>query len=427
MMPQPKSSEKAFSNPATPRSVDTPTQAPVDDTASRIEDARARPTAFKEYEKGKGTGLVIAIISLGKGKKTVFSWLPCYMNLDFKGSMGPKTYETLHTGQLPEVEQVCAVDTEESIKRDMDHGYLGEITKDFRKNHKIHIESAPLIRTREKSKDGEIIKVDRDFDAEKMRENFEAAVWQAAERYKGNTLLILDSFSDYRDMITDEQDDMAGKTVVKKYGKKKGVEDDEETGTDRRFYRYRNKWWTNVLMKLRTTECWVVETFKLEVREPEWQWKDIKVRVGADPKNPNSYVMHSIKLPETYPVMISKTDYRIDQGYTLRQVYDMKTGTFVDKIRTDWYRHPHSTMPYLKIPQEQRDSLEEKCFLDYPQYDRMAFTYLIEDMAPSILQNSGKTTWGKYEGAQYADDEKQEAVIENVKESKPAATQRRRK
>jgi len=29
----------------------------------------------------------------------------------------------------------------------------------------------------------------------------------------------------------------------------------------------------------------------------------------------------------------------------------------------------------------------------------MAAMYLIEDMAPSILQESGKTTWGKYGNA----------------------------
>jgi hypothetical protein len=94
--------------------------------------------------------------------------------------------------------------------------------------------------------------------------------------------------------------------------------------------------------------------------------------------------------------MVSKTDYRIDQGYTIRQLYDSKSDTIKDYIRTDWYRHPHSTSQYLKLPMDQRESLEQKCLLEFPQFDRMACMYLIEDMASSLLQNSGKTTWGKY-------------------------------
>jgi hypothetical protein len=393
MIPAPMSKEEAFTQPAEARSLDTPTSDP--EVVAREKAMRDVLTVFKEYKKGKGTGLVIGVISLGKGRKTVFSWLPAYFNSTFKDKMGPLTKEIISTGQLPEIENVACVDTEESVQRDMDHGYLGEIMKEFTDKFKVRIESTPLLRTREKQKGGDIVKVDRNFDADRMRENFEAAVWQAAERYNGNTLLILDSLSDYRDMITDEQEEIAGKTVIKKYGKKADEEDTDETNTDRRFYRYRNKSWTNVLMKLRTTACWVVETFKLETREPEWQWKDVKVRVGADKMKKESYVYHSIKLPENYPVMVSKTDYRIDQGYTLRQIFDMKSGMFKDYIRTDWYRHPHSTAQYLKIPQDQREALEDKCLLEYPLKDRMAFTYLIEDMAPSILQRSG-TTWGRY-------------------------------
>ena len=391
------SKEKAFAQPAEARSLDTPTSTTASDpeVVAREKVMRETPTAFHEYKKGKGTGLVIGVISLGKGRKTVFSWLPAYFNSAFKDKMGPLTQEIISTGQLPEIENVACVDTEESVQRDMDHGYLGEIMKEFTDKFKVHIESTPLLRTREKQKGGDIVKVDRNFDADRMRENFEAAVWQAAEKYKGNTLLILDSLSDYRDMITDEQEEIAGKTVIKKYGRKADEEDTDETNTDRRFYRYRNKWWTNVLMKLRTTSCWIVETFKLETREPEWRWKDVKVRVGADKMKKESYVYHSVQLPENYPVMVSKTDYRIDQGYTLRQIFDMKTQTFKDYIRTDWYRHPHSTSQYLKLPQDNREAYESQCLLEYPLKDRMAFTYLIEDMAPSILQRSG-TTWGRY-------------------------------
>jgi len=399
MIPPPSSTRKEFTEPVVARSLDSPMaseQMNQTDTDRIAKVIKETPTVFEEYKKSKGTGLIIADISLGKGKKTVFSWLWAYFNSAFKDSMGPLTREIISTGQLPEIEQVACIDTEETVKRDMDHGYLGEMMKPYTDKFKVHIESTPLLRSRERQKGGEIIKLVKEYDADKMRENFEAAIWAAAERYKGNTLLIVDSMSDYRDMITDEQDEMAGKTLITKYGKKSGEEDDENTGTDRRFYRYRNKWWTNVLMKLRASSCWIVQTFKLEIREAEWQWKDVKVRTKADKSAKDAYTTYSIKLPENYPVMVAKTDYRIDQGYTLRELYDPKTDTMKNYIRTDWYRHPHSTTQYLKLPQDQREMLEHKCLMEYPQYDRMAATYLIEDMAPAILQRSGKTTWGRY-------------------------------
>jgi len=395
MMPSPHTATKTFVEKQP--SPDSP-EADAE-TKARVEQARKNADmAFsEEYKPGSGsTGLIIADIALGKGHKTTFAWQWAFFNSKFKSFMGPQCQRIITTGRLPEIENIAVVDTEETVKRDMDHGYLGEIMKPVIEISKIHIEPVPLLRSREKMKDGVIVKLEKEYDADKMRDNFEAAIWAAAERFKGNTLLIVDSMSDYRDMITDEQDTMGGKTVIKKYGRKADEEDDEETNTDRRFYRYRNKWWTNVLMKLRSTSCWVVETFKLETREPEWQWKDVKTRVGTDKLKKESYVYHSIKLPENYPVMVGKTDYRIDQGYTLRQILDVQTGTMKDCVRTDWYRHPHSTMQYLKLPQDQRDTWESKCLLDFPQFDRMACMYLIEDMAAALLQESGKTSWGKY-------------------------------
>jgi len=400
MMVPPSSREKTFTTREPPH----PDSAGADDeTKARAAMAKANAELMfsQQYQPGKRediTGLIIAAISLGKGHKTTFAWQWAYANLKYENlGLPPAVAKCIRQGKLPEIENVAGVDTEETMKRDLDHGYLGEIMAPVVQNTKIHIESVPLLRAREKMKGGVIVKYEKEYDADKMRDNFEAAIWAAAERFKGNTLLIVDSMSDYRDMITDEQDTMGGKTVIKKYGRKSDEEDTDETNTDRRFYRYRNKWWTNILMKLRSTSCWVVETFKLEVREPEWQWKDVRVRTGKDKKT--DFVYESIKLPETYPVMVGKTDYRIDQGYTLRQIMDMKTQTMKDYVRTDWYRHPHSTIQYLKLPQDQREAMESKCLLEFPQFDRMAAMYLIEDMAPSILQESGKTTWGKYGNA----------------------------
>ena len=400
MMVPPSSREKTFTTREQPH----PDSAGADDeTKARAAMAKANADMMfsQQYQPGKKediTGLIIAAISLGKGHKTTFAWQWAYANLKYENlGLPPAVAKCIRQGKLPEIENVAGVDTEETMKRDLDHGYLGEIMAPVVQNTKIHIESVPLLRAREKMKGGVIVKYEKEYDADKMRDNFEAAIWAAAERFKGNTLLIVDSMSDYRDMITDEQDTMGGKTVIKKYGRKSDEEDTDETNTDRRFYRYRNKWWTNILMKLRSTSCWVVETFKLEVREPEWQWKDVRVRTGKDKKT--DFVYESIKLPETYPVMVGKTDYRIDQGYTLRQIMDMKTQTMKDYVRTDWYRHPHSTIQYLKLPQDQREAMESKCLLEFPQFDRMAAMYLIEDMAPSILQESGKTTWGKYGNA----------------------------
>jgi len=375
---------------------------------------RQRPIQFKEYNGGDSVssgGLVIGLLSLWKNGKSIGASLWAFFNSLFKKYMGPETREVLTTGTLPEIEQILVVDTEETWKRDLDHGYLGTILKPIIKSDiKIKIESTPLLRKREKVKEGEIVNVSKDFDVDKMRENFEAAVWHAAEDYGPETLIIIDSMSDYKDSITDEQEEMFGKTITRKF-KKRGEKEDEETNLDRKFYRYRNKWWINVLMKLRTSGAWVVETYKMEKRDEEWRWKEVKYR---SPDNYDKFVTHQIRLPAEYPVWVSKTEYRVDQGYAIRDWYDMETGTIKPMIRTDWYKHRHSTMQFSDLDSvDLQEKHEEDCLFPYPQGDRMAMMYLIEDMAPALLQKvepeEEEAMWGKYAQARNLDDEIEKA------------------
>lgn len=362
---------------------------------------RQRPIKFEEYKKGdsgaKG-GLVIGILSLWKNGKSIGAGLWAFFNSAFKQFMGPECRETLTSGTLPEIEQILVVDTEETWKRDLDHGFLGTMLKPvIESDIKIKVESTPLLRKREKVKDGEIVNVSKDFDVDKMRENFEAAVWHAAEDYGPETLIIIDSMSDYKDSITDEQEEMFGKTITTKY-KKAGEKDDDQTNLDRKFYRYRNKWWTNVLMKLRTSGAWVVETYKLEERDEEYRWKEVKYR---SPDDYNKFLTEHVRLPPEYAVWCAKTEYRVDQGYAIRDWYDYETGVIKPMIRTDWFKHRHSTMQFADLKSvDLQEKHEKDCLIDYPQHDRMAMMYLIEDMAPALLQKLSpekeKSMWGKY-------------------------------
>lgn len=372
-------------------------KAEKDAEAEYIKGINKRPVIYKEYVPGKGGhgGLVIGVLSLWKGWKSTTAAMWSFYNSAFKRHLGPKTNKLLSTGRLPEIQRVLVIDTEETWERDLDHGFLGMMLKPLHAaGIKIIVESVPLLRKREKVIDGEVINVSNDYDVDKMRDNFESAVWHARDLGEG-TLVLVDSMSDYKDMITDEQEEMFGKTITTKF---KGEVDDENVNVDRKFYRYRNKWWTNILMKLRNSGLWVAETYKIEEREEEYRYKDVKIRVGKDKSGKAMYREESILLDQYFPVWVKKSEYRIDQGYSIVRTIDSQ-GNDVPAIRVDWAKHRHSVPQFSKIPKDQREEMQPNCCLTYPMNDRMAMMYLIEDMAPALLQEefTEEQLWGKYD------------------------------
>jgi len=372
-----------------------------------VEGLKRRPVVFKTWEPGtaSGGGLVIGILALPKGKKSVLAGLYSYANQKFKNDLPPDVYEMLHQGKLPEIEEVNIVDTEETWNKDLDHGFMGMMLRPVADaGIKINVESTPLLVKREKVVDGEIVNLTSEYDVEKMRDNFEAAVWSLGDKAKaGNSLNIIDSMSDYKVMLTDELNTMEGKTVIKDFKKKEGG-DEETTAVDRKDYGYRNKWWTNILMKLRASGSWVVETYKIGERDEEYRYKDVKIRIGKSKDGKALYREETVLLDQYYPIWVKLSDYRIDQGYTILNTIDDKGNDDIN-IRVDWAKHRHKVMQYSKLKKDQREANEAKCLLPYAQNDRMAAMYLLEDMAPAILQTEvpDDQLWGKYHHAGKAD------------------------
>jgi len=155
-----------------------------------------------------------------------------------------------------------------------------------------------------------------------------------------------------------------------------------------------------------------VETYKLEEREEQWRWKEVRYRSKEDY---NKFITHHVRLEPEYAVWCKKTEYRVDQGYAIRDWYDMETGTIKPMIRTDWFKHRHSTMQFSDLKGiDLQEKHEADCLMEYPQEDRMAMMYLIEDMAPALLQKlepeKEQTMWGKY--AKNIDEEIEKANYE---------------
>lgn len=337
---------------------------------------KTRPIKFEGVtgEDAVKGGLVIAILAMFKNRKSITSGLWGYFNSDFKQHLPAGVNKMIQQGSLAEIEKILVIDTENTWKRDLNSGDLYTLLKPLK--DRIEVVETPLQRKREKKVDGEKIININTVDIDQQRQNFEAAVWAATD-YGENCMIIIDSTSDYKDSITDEQFEALGKTMVTKF---KGSQDDENTNPRQPFYQYRNRWWHNVLMQLRTSNGWVVETFKMNPVQEQYRYKPIKYKG----KN-GEYVEKIIELDEMYPVWCRRTEYRVDNGYFINDYVD-DDGSINTYLRSEWQKKRHiSAIPFTKIPKKERRYKERECLLPYPDFKRMAMMDILDDMSPCIL------------------------------------------
>ena len=156
------------------------------------------------------------------------------------------------------------------------------------------------------------------------------------------------------------------------HAKKKTAADmDPKSPFWRSFWQYRNQWWHNSLIKLRTTGAWIVSTIKLAEIDDEY-------RVYEDPVTKEEKVK-----PPFYPMMVKRTEYRIDQGYLMLDWVDMDTGEYNHYLRFEWGKHHHTVPSFETLGGN--ENRQEECFLPYKRNKRMGMMRVLEDMAPSLL------------------------------------------
>lgn len=347
------------------------------------EEVKTRPIVFKRYadKESIGGGIVSVILSSHKMGKSIISLLVGYYNKKYKQYMGPGCQRMLQQGTLPEIEKIVVCDTEITTNRDLKHGKMRLLMKPLIDDGIIEVAETPVKRKSEtieteKDVDGKITSEKivniKDVEVEMERQNFEAAIWKAIDRNGSNVLIIVDSLSDYKKSLDDLQETMFKKTVITTYKQTKDVAADEKENEalQSSFNQYRNKWWHNTLIKLRTNNCWVVETIKLG--ETDDRFREIKNKAGE---------VTGMR-PRFYPIWGRHTQYRVDQGYTVMDYID-NDGNYGNYLRLDWGKYEHSVPPFDRIGAQEKD--QGKCLLKYEHNNRMAMMNILEDMSKDLL------------------------------------------
>jgi hypothetical protein len=386
-----------YQKPASGRTLDTPVTSTVVSVAKEehlsneeqkyiANEVKTRPIKFEKFKVGetKSGGLVLAIIAAHKFGKSIWAGLLGYFNSKYKQYMPEGTRKLLSTGALPEITRVKIADTENTWKRDLAHGKMKQLLGPLAADGVIEIVPISLTRKKEGIDSGKIVNVN-DIDIDNERQNFEAAVWDTD--IDEGTLLILDSMSDYKGTLDDIQSIMFKKTLITSYKQEKGVAADAKSNEALRsqFNQYRNKWWHNTLIKARSYNSWEVVTIKLGETDDRFrEEKDEKTGVVT-------------MKPKFYKLWCPRTEYRIDNGYTMMDYINPQTVEMKTVLRLDWGKYEHkSAKPFDRSGEETE---QEKSFIDYPQNDRMAGMKLLDDMSSSLLgevsEAEEKALWGQ--------------------------------
>jgi len=383
------------------------------------EEVKTRPIKFRKFVDADevGGGIVITIKSPPKHGKSIAAHLLGYFHEDFKDRLPRNTAKLLSTGALPAINEILTMDTEVTLARDLKHGPMRRLLLPLLEKKRISFVETPIQRKKEglvqevkelkddiaiakvtgvikealKSKIENVNKLDVD----KERQNFEAAVWEAVDKHGENCLIIADSLSDYKKSLDDLQEILFKKTVITsmKHTKDTAADEKENEALMRQNNQYKNKWWHNILIKLRSNNCWCCQTIKLaEVAE---DFRQIKNKAGD---------IVAMK-PQFYPIWGKDTEFRVDQGYMLMD-YINDRGEFGTYMRFDWGKYEHSVPSFDRVlnstkgvTQEDIDKNQAKCLIPYVYGNRMAMMYLVDDMAPSLLgemsAEDDEKLWGK--------------------------------
>ena len=387
---------------AKPRSLDTPVTSTAVSVGSEEhltneeksyidKQVKTRPIKWEKFHAGsKGGGLVLAFIAAHKFGKSILSGLFGYYNstfkdieIDGKKVMPEGTRKMLSSGALPEITRIKVADTEGNWKRDLEHGTMKKLLKPLVDKEMIEIMPIPLMRKREGISGGKVVNVN-DIDIDNERQNFEAAVWDTD--INEETLLILDSMSDYKGTLDDIQSIMFKKSLITTYKQEKGIPADAKSNEALRsqFNQYRNKWWHNTLIKARSYNSWEIVTIKLGET-------DDRFREEKDEKTGKVTIK-----PRYYKLWCPRTEYRIDNGYTIMDYLDPVNVLVKTVLRWDWGKYEHrKAKPFDRIGDEAR---QPESFVDYSQGDRMAAMKILDDMSDALLgevsEQEERSLWG---------------------------------
>jgi len=354
-----------------------------------------RPIEFQPITDEEGNyidaaeGINVTFRGKQKFGKTLNGLLWGYFNSEYKSQLRAMNLdhaiEVMDQGVLPEIEYIIAIDTECDIKANLRRGKMKQLCGKLRK--KIKHVPTPLQRKVEGMKDGKAVTLNA-LEIDAQRQNIEAAIWKAVDTFGENVMIFFDSASDYKKALDDLSDVVFKKTVKTSMSPAKGKQDTENDPFWRSFYQYRNKWWHNSLIKLKSFQGWCISTIKEEDVEEEY-------RVVLD-KNTKKPVLdengNQIFKPPTKTQEVARTAFRIDQGYSFRDRFNLETGEYEHCLRWDWgkWEHP-GVKSFDRIGNDWKQ--EHKCYVPYHYNHRLAMMEILNDLGPSILGEleEGKT------------------------------------
>jgi len=296
-------------------------QAAAKSTKSRYKISKLDPNKFIVRPPGRIFGLYGETAS---GKSTFFASLPFLQKKfipDWQ-AIAPKTADLLNSNFLPEIKKVGIMDGEFKWGVDMASGsWRKRGYTEFFKNGEIEVVSALLPRKAEiiDSNGATIVSAAGIEDA---RQYYEDALDGFFERDDIDAICI-DPLGEYLNLLDEKFYAMMGRVMPSPDRKDNNPVDTE--GLKQVHYTIRNRWFHEMLKKIRASQKWVFTSFRIKKVPPGYQEKK---EVKDDLFDTKQYSVEWVNM----------TDHRLDQVYNLTRAPGKTPKE--DKYYWNWKKGP---------------------------------------------------------------------------------------
>jgi hypothetical protein len=181
----------------------------------------------------------------------------------------PKVYEMIHTGLVPEVEEIHVIDMDCSYAKLSKIGIFGELARPLYAENKIKVKLIKIPKRQVKYVNS-VAKEAAKLDIEKAKLKVENTISQEVKDNHPGIALIPDSMSSYDEMLNDFFKIIFEEVLVKEDKKHLGA---SLKGVNQSYWKIRNGWWIETLRDKRTYAGWNIDTYKL-IRKRTWKTKD---------------------------------------------------------------------------------------------------------------------------------------------------------
>ncbi|MHA1408766.1 MAG: hypothetical protein ACTSQY_00360 [Candidatus Odinarchaeia archaeon] len=315
-------------------------------------------------------GYNIAIPGYEWKGKTLLATLFGFLNSKYFDKMGikekfPKSYEMIHSGLVPEVEEIQVLDLDASYRTLSHSGIFYKLVKPLYDENKIKRKTIKIPKRQQNFLNNEIREVAlMDIDKTKIRIENEITI---ATRDNGpEVLFIIDSMSSYDELLNDKFRILFENVIAAE--EERGLATSLK-GIRQNYWMIRNAWWIETLRDKRNYRGWQIDTYKITPKSDLWLEKEAKT------KN------KSIEELENYTI-----------HWAPKTKYEMDFILMVDNDKEHYWCNVESRFEG-NIPQNKR--------VYYTPNRRYAAFEILEELAPAIMgEVDGKELtqeelWGK--------------------------------